>query len=438
MKDMRFIHNLLPKTLFARFILIITVPVLIGQIAANFLFYDRYWHNIPFYTGKLIASEIGELLNNYEVAHTESTKPEQYLNFSYQFIPKATLSTKQKRLSVELEVFKNILNNRINKRNIIYLKNNTIEVLFEFDKGIMKIVFPSKLLMDPTAYIIFVSSIVSLTILFLSISIIFCKKQIKSILELTKAADAFGRGFPYAYKPIGAKEIRYAGIALLKMKERIGRQVAQRTQMLAMISHDLRTPLTRMKLQIELMPDFEEKNDLKEDIETMQNMVDSYLAFVRGEGGEEFQIVSLSDWLKNIIKNKWSSSDITFNIEAKNEKVRIKPNSFERAISNLISNALQYGSKIKISIYHDKNNLILDIEDNGSGIKDEEKRLAFKPFYRSDKSRSLDNNSNVGLGLSIAKEIIIKNYGTILLEDSKELGGLLVRVSLPSQHSRFF
>lgn len=163
-------------------------------------------------------------------------------------------------------------------------------------------------------------------------------------------------------------------------------------QMLAMISHDLRTPLTRMKLQLELMPKSEETNELKEDIETMRQMINSYLDFARGEKGEEFQTVSMTDWLLEFIKAKWAINNIDFKATKELTKVQIKPYSFERMIANIIDNAIKYATKIKISVYATSSQVIIDIEDNGSGIKDEEKMLVFNAFYRSDKSRHLANS----------------------------------------------
>jgi two-component system osmolarity sensor histidine kinase EnvZ len=216
------------------------------------------------------------------------------------------------------------------------------------------------------------------------------------------------------------------------MKDRIERQITKRTQMLAMISHDLRTPLTRMKLQLELMADSEEKEGFKQDIESMQQMINSYLDFARGEGGEEFEVISISPWIAELINKKWRGFDIDFMVIESQTKVQIKPLSFERAISNLITNSIKYATKIKISVYTIGANVIIEIDDNGIGIKDEEKNLSFKPFYRSDKSRSLDNAGNVGLGLTITKEIVTGHYGNISLENSRDLGGLLVKITLPA------
>ncbi len=431
---MLFIHKLIPQTLLARFVLIIIVPTLIGQILAVFLFYDRHWYNVSYYTSNIIANEIISLLeqddNNLLEKNTTETN---YLNLSYQFHQKLNLPRKQPRISEELEIFKNIINVKINKKNIVQINDaGRIEVLFQLTDGLLKITFPAKLLMNPTAYI-FVLWLIFLTILLLSVSLIFSKNQIKSILTLADAADQFGQGITrlQTFKPSGAKEIKKAGIAFLKMKERIEKQISKRTRMLAMISHDLCTPLTRMKLQLELMNKSEETEGLKEDIVIMQQMIKSYLDFARGENGEEDQIIELSSWISNII-NKWSMTNIELIATEQSVYGQIKPTNFERAISNVINNAIKYSTKIKITICSTSTNVIIKIEDNGIGIKDEEKLLVFKAFYRSDKSRSLNNSGNVGLGLAITKEIIIDHSGTISLQDSKTLGGLLVEISLPN------
>ncbi|ABV74923.1 Osmolarity sensor protein EnvZ [Rickettsia akari str. Hartford] len=416
---------------------IIIIPILIGQIVAIFLFYDRHWYNVSYYTSTIIINEIESLIkehrnNSRKITHLS----ENYLNLSYQFQLNKKLSIKQPKLSEPLTIFKNILATKIHEKNIVKLnKENKIEVFLELKDGIiLYITFPAKLLLNPTVYI-FVLWIISLTVILLSVSIIFSKNQIKSILNLADSMDKFGRGVLKGkiFKPSGALEIRKAGLAFLKMKARIEKQITKRTTMLAMISHDLRTPLTRMKLQLELMEESEEIEGLKQDILTMQQMINSYLDFAKGESTEEFEEILLLPWIEHFLDKKWSHVDIEFiklnNID--NSKVRIKPNSFERALSNLIGNAIKYGTKIKISLADNPSTVAIIIEDNGIGIDDTEKHLVFKPFYRSDKARQLDNASNVGLGLAITQEIINDYKGSIYLEDSKDLGGLSVRIEIP-------
>lgn len=429
---MSYIRNLLPKTLLTRFMLIIIVPTLIGQVLAIFLFYDRHWYNVSYYTSNIIANEINSLINNfhiYKVAMPDSRV--DYLNLSYQFYEHEKLPRKQPKLTEELEIFKNILNNKVSLHKIIKDGKDKIIVLVAIDDGVLKIFFSSKILLSPTTYI-FILWLIFLTIVLLSISLVFCKKQINSILELTSAADDFGKGLQstITYKPTGSKEIRRAGFAFIRMKERIEKQVLKRTQMLAMISHDLRTPLTRMKLQLELMDLNEETIGLKQDVISMEQMVNAYLDFTRGEGGENFQIINLSIWLSELIKNKWNSTDISPIIDC-DIQVNIKPFSFERAINNIIDNAKKYATKIDISLHIESIHAIILIEDNGIGIEDHEKDSVFKPFYRSNKSRTIGSSSSIGLGLAITKEIINGHYGNVTLEDSARLGGLKVKIELP-------
>jgi two-component system osmolarity sensor histidine kinase EnvZ len=427
---MHFIHKLIPQTLLARFVLIIIVPTLIGQILAVFLFYDRHWYNVSYYTSSIIVNEISALLEQDNLLE-QNALPTNYLNLSYQFCKNNKFPLVQPKITEELEIFKNILDAKIRKKNVVKInKEGKIEVLFLIKDSTLKITFPTKLLVNPTVYI-FVLWLVFLTIMLLSISLIFSRNQIKSILTLANAADQFGRGIELKYKPSGALEIRKAGFAFLKMKERIEKQIAKRTRMLAMISHDLFTPLTRMKLQIELMEKSEEILELEKDIISMQHMVKSYLDFAQGESGEELQTIDLYSWIPSITKK--CSHDIELLIPP-SSYIQVKVIAFERAISNVINNAIKYSTKIKISVYSNDSNMIIRIEDNGIGIRDEEKLLVLKPFYRSDKARSLNNSGNVGLGLAITKEIIINHRGTITLQDSKKLGGLLVKISLPKGH----
>lgn len=432
---MPYIYKALPKTLLIRFTLIITIPILIGQGLAIFLFYDRHWYNVSYYTSNLIANEIKSLLDNLDantmVSNSGTTG--EFLNLSYKFFPQETPYKKPLKVSEEITIFKNILDLKINKYNIVNVnKNNEIEVFLDLGNSIIKISFSSKLLINPTTYI-FVLWLVLLTFILISISLFFVKNQVKSILSLASAADNFGSELKSIkeYKPSGAQEIRKAGIAFLKMRDRIKKQVSKKTKMLAMISHDLRTPLTRIKLQVEFMNNTEEKELLQQDIRSMQRMIDSYLAFAKGEEIEDFQEVNIISWIENLITDKWSNTNIELLTNKTIIKACIKQHSLERAISNLIDNAIKYATRVKISVYDLLSNLCIEIEDNGIGIKEKEKRLVFKPFYRSSKSRSLNESSNVGLGLTIAREIIREHHGSILLLNSKNLKGLLVRVKLP-------
>lgn len=422
--------NLLPKSLLTRFMLIIIVPVLISQLLAVYLFYKRHWYNVSQNTSHLIATEISELINNLN--SKKIPKQGNYLNLEYFSISSKLPDHLQEKHIEELEIFKKLLQEELGQDGVVVLdQGKNVHLYLQNGAETLMIKLPYKAILNPTTSI-FVLWIIFLTILLLSISLIFSKNQIKSIIELTDAAERYGRGEKTdKYKPSGAKEIRQAGLAFLKMRDRIERQTTKRTQMLAMISHDLKTPLTRMKLQVELMDNSEEKEELQYDIDSMHHMIDSYLDFARGEGGEDFKPTNLNNWISSYIKTKWSENNISLNISHDPIITLIKPHSFQRAISNLIGNAFKYSSKVKISLSSSEDEALIIIEDNGKGIKKDERKSVFKPFYRADKSRSLDNSAGVGLGLAITKEIISGHYGTITLGESKSLKGLLVQIQLP-------
>ncbi|MFK8040296.1 MAG: sensor histidine kinase [Rickettsiaceae bacterium] len=358
---------------------------------------------------------------------------EAFLNLSYRIVSNNNLQGKQSKLSEELRIFKNTLNKQINSNAIIKLEDKKIiKIFIPLDNAdIMQITLPVKLLVSPTTYI-FVLWVIFLTITILIISLLLLRNQIGSILKLVRVADSFGKGLDSeAYQPSGAQEIRLAGIAFLKMRERINKQIAKRTQMLAMISHDLRTPLTRMKLQLELMNQNNEINELKQDVKAMEYITGAYLDFAKGEGGEEFEKVNIYNWLKDLINAQYKHDKILISIDTNEDAmVAIKPNAFNRAITNIINNAKDYATKIALSIYslHYSNLIAIDIEDNGVGIKDKEKQKVFTPFYRGEKS---NKSNNIGLGLAITKEIIAGHYGEIKLKNSNNLGGLLVQITLP-------
>ncbi|GAB4165768.1 MAG: ATP-binding protein [Rickettsiaceae bacterium] len=411
--------------------LIIIIPVLLGQLLAVYLFYKRHWYNVAQNTSNLLTTEIAELINTLKSDGTSEQNGE-YLNLTYSVIPNSSLPSPQQGYPEEIEIFKKAIQAELNQDGVIISEGEKhMDLYLALGRDLLKIKLPYKALLNPTTDI-FVLWIIFLTILLLSISLVFSRNQIRSIIELTNAAERYGRGEKSdKYKPSGAREIRQAGLAFLRMKDRIERQTAKRTQLLAMISHDLKTPLTRMKLQTELMADSEEKEEFQYDLSSMQHMIDSYLDFSRGEGGEDFKTMNICKWINDYLESKWSVHNISKKISEEKIFTLIKPHSFERAMANLIGNAFKYSTKVEISVCSNEEYAVIIIEDNGKGIKKEERQLVFKPFYRADKSRSLDNSPGVGLGLAITKEIISGHYGTIHLDESQSLKGLLVKIQLP-------
>tara|TARA_B100000674_G_C37642784_1_gene824188 strand:- start:15 stop:809 length:795 start_codon:yes stop_codon:yes gene_type:complete len=261
------------------------------------------------------------------------------------------------------------------------------------------------------------------------ISLIFLKNQTRPITNLARAAERFGKGEEInEFKPSGALEIRQAGHEFDKMRKRIERHINQRTEMLSGISHDLRTPLTRMKLQMAFIKDKEIVEKLTEDINEMEKMLNEYLQFTSSSYSEKTQMFNLSELIVNII-NKYNNKNISQNITG---EIYIfgRNNLIKRCLNNLIDNALKYAKKIEISLSRSDKNLHITIDDNGPGIPKKEYENVFKPFYKIDKSRA-DSKSSVGLGLSIASDIVKSHGGNIILEKSK-MNGLRVKIFLPS------
>ena len=435
---MRYIYNIVPQTLLSRFLLIIIIPTILAQMIAVYLFYDRHWYNVVHYTSDLIANEMALLANKISNDDTAAAHAlERYLNVHYIFYPNEKFSHIESTNIEELEILKEALQQKLHTTINVFLSPDENHIVTEFPlkTGIIRAQFQAKALINPTTDI-FVLWILSLTIILLVVSIIFSKNQIRSILSLAHAADQFGRGIKDdKFKPSGAQEIRIAGMAFIRMKDRLEKQITKRTQMLAMISHDLRTPITRIKLQLELMDDKDELKDIASDVESMEHMISSYLDFARGEGGEDTQTVQLCKWIKdNLDAITPQNLQIHFGIFNNKLLTDIKVQAFKRALMNILNNAARYGRTAIISIYKsDTKDIVLDIEDDGSGISDHEKKLVFKPFYRSDKARKIDeHNGNVGLGLAITKEIISGHGGTISMHNGEKLGGLLVRITLPN------
>ncbi|MBR1600493.1 MAG: two-component sensor histidine kinase, partial [Alphaproteobacteria bacterium] len=277
----------------------------------------------------------------------------------------------------------------------------------------------------------FVLWMIGTSLLLFAVAAMFLRVQVRSIAQLASAAEDFGKGINTKFKPYGSVEVRRAGLAFTKMKERILRQISERTQMLAGVSHDLRTPLTRMKLQVAMLPDSKENQEFVQDINEMEKMLDGYLAFVSGEGGEKSSFVDINEMVSGIINKyrKNSNAMIRYSTNYDVSAVQGREQALRRAITNVIENAFHYGNNIAVKLENDDKRLELSIDDDGPGIPEDKRDDVFKAFYRVEGSRNKETGG-VGLGLAIAKDVIVSHGGSIQLSDS-ELGGLRVLISLP-------
>jgi len=275
----------------------------------------------------------------------------------------------------------------------------------------------------------FIAWMIGTSLLLFVVSSLFLRVQARSIKQLAEAAENFGKGVDSSFKPYGSSEVRTAGVAFNKMRERIKRQMSERTQMLAGVSHDLKTPLTRMNLRLAMLPDTEDNAAFREDVVEMQQMLEGYLAFARGEGSEKSVEVDFNFLVSEIV-GKFKM--LGHNIEYEPNQVsplKGRQQALKRAVTNIVSNACYYAKNVKIELQEKNNRLELFIEDDGPGIPEDKREEVFKAFYRLEESRN-KQTGGVGLGLSITKDIIRSHGGTIKLSEGS-LGGLKVEIKLP-------
>jgi len=279
---------------------------------------------------------------------------------------------------------------------------------------------------------IFVAWMLGSSLLLVGIAFILIRNQVRPIERLARAADSFGKGRAVPdFKPYGATEVRRAAQAFITMRERIERHVAQRTEMLAGVSHDIKTPLTRLKLTLAMMPDDADISSMREDIAEMEHMLDDYLAFARGEGGEDASLTDLSELLRDVAcaaERARPKAQIAVTAPA-HVPVSVRRAGLRRVLANLIDNALKHGSRVGVSLTQDERLVEIAIEDNGPGIPEPRREEAFRPFHRLDEGRNLQSGGS-GLGLAIARDIARAHGGDIVLSDSR-LGGLKATVRLP-------
>ena len=428
---------IVPESLFGRFLLIIIIPMVLVPLIATYIFYERHWNSVSRHMTMALAGEVSLLTTMLSDASSnkypsllETANKNLYITASFEkdAAPVINLSTPT---TPPLLLLHEELRTSITHPFTISYSNeeNKIAIDIQLSHGVLHISTTAKRIQNKTTYI-FILWMTGAATLLLAISILFSKNQIRTITRLATAAEKFGRGLEITdFKPEGAKEVRQAAKAFIRMKERIKRQVTKRTEMLAGISHDLRTPLTRMKLQLAMMEDSDEIRAMQLDITEMEKMIQEYLDFVRGEGTEPAAPVHIPSLLKDILSCYGNhSAQISLNIST-DITTLLRKQAMKRTITNLCDNALRYGKHINISAKNTTDELIIIVEDDGPGIPEDKHKTVFKPFSRLDHSRNLDTGG-VGLGMTIARDIVNSHGGNITLGKST-LGGLLVQISLP-------
>ncbi len=312
-------------------------------------------------------------------------------------------------------------------------ENRLVEIRVNHDDAILRFIATRSQTYASNSHI-FLLWMIGTSVILLTVAILFLRNQIRPILRLADAADAFGKGrpFPEDFRPRGAREVRAASQSFIEMRDRITQHVEQRTTMLAGVSHDLRTILTRFKLELAFQPDTPETRSLRTDVNEMQHMLEDYLAFARGDGGEEARPTNLRALLEEIheeAQTYGTSIELKMRRSKQDLVLPLKRNAFKRAVTNLVSNAVRYGDRIVIRAATEGQWLRVEVDDNGPGIPPEERDNVFRPFYRIDKARNQDTG-NSGLGLAIARDIAKSHGGNVTLGTSS-MGGLRAIISVP-------
>ena len=428
------LKNLLPKQLFYRALLIVAAPIIILQITISIVFFDSLWIKTNKGMTRALIGEIKFFIEAYDNEQynkdslTKLFSETQNIKANYvphKMMPKDDFerwfSPMDRTLRRELKSkFNNYWFDTTTFKENIDLKIKYLNGYFQFE-------IPKNRVANSSARI-FALWITLPAFLLIAIALIFLKNQTRPIINLARASEKFGRGEDVGeYRPSGALEIRQAGYEFERMRKRIIRHLNQRSEMLSGISHDLRTPLTRIKLQLAFIKDKQLSNKLSEDVIEMEKMLNEYLQFSKSRSSEKGQKFDLSKLLKDTIK-KYNKKNIIADI-TKNILFHGKKTLINRCISNILDNSLKYAKNIKVNLKKSSNNIILLIDDDGPGIPKNEYENVFKPFYKIDKSRG-ETKSSVGLGMSIASDIIQSHGGNIKLEKSI-LKGLQVRITLP-------
>ena len=432
----------LPRSFFGRTLLIIILPIIVLEAIVGFAFIQRYFEQVTTQLAKSTVLQMNYVLDRYE--NTNNDAKEFFLKeVEKKFDIKLTIVTEKSNSDFFQKHpydFSGITLIKILKTDVpsiehIDLKSDGVVTIFTSlsNKSYLKFEIARERFTASNPHQLLVLMVL-LTIILGFLLLMVLRNQIKPIKTLASVAEAFGKGQSVSYKPTGSIEIRKAGSAFLEMRKRLERQIEQRTQMLSGVSHDLRTPLTRLKLALALKEEDIETKEMLKDIQVMQNILDEFLEFSKNQQTEkvkEISLIDLYEFLKS--NNKNVKENLIWQLSSKNHerKVRLRPNNLLRALSNLIENAVFYGSKIKISVIEKKTRLLIHIEDDGPGIPSEKVKEAVKPFVRLDNSRNLNKPHGVGLGLSIASDLIKIHGGNLHLKKSKDLGGLKASLTLP-------
>ncbi|MBP1844681.1 two-component system osmolarity sensor histidine kinase EnvZ [Rhizobium petrolearium] len=436
----RWLRRRLPTGLYTRSLLIVILPMLLLQTVVAAVFMERHWRMV---TERLSEGTVRDIASIIEVikSYPQDSNYDAItgiagnaLNLTIAVEENGQLPPPRPRPFFSL--LDDVLADQINRQIQMPFWIDTVgdsrlvEIRIKFDSRVLR-VFARRGSTYASNTHIFLVWMIGTALVLVGISILFLRGQIRPILTLAQAAESFGKGqSTEGFSPRGADEIRRAGLAFIQMRERIERQMEQRTTMLAGISHDLRTILTRFRLQLALAGDKPELTGMSQDVEDMQSMLEGYLAFAKSQAEEDFGELRLSELLGKLQSDfALQGKTMTYEIEGEDE-IAVRPNAFARLVGNLVSNSERYANNLHVDARHSAKWLTLTLDDDGPGVPPEAREDVFKPFYRLDEARNL-NASGTGLGLAIARDIARAHGGNVTLAESPQ-GGLRAVVRIPA------
>ena len=434
-----FIKRILPRSLLGRSLLIIVTPLILLQIVLTWVFFARHWDTVTRRLAITLGGDVATIVQYLERHPAPADRRWIFdtaliqMGMRVSFLPDGRLAAAPdttdrtpdswlaKALAERLgQPF------RIDSRT----HENDVQVDVQMSDGLLQVMVQRKRLFSSTVYVV-VLIMIGASLILIAVATVFMRNQVRPIRRLAAAAEAFGKGREAPdYKPQGAAEVRQAADAFLRMQERIRRQIRQRTEMLAGVSHDLRTPLTRMKLQLAMLDPQPEITELTADVAEMENMVEGYLAFARGEGTEKAQPTDISRLLEDVVTTARRNGG-AIDIHTEGPMIlSLRQEAMRRCLTNLVANAARYGDNVSIRAGRRGDSVEIFVDDDGPGVPDGEREEVFKPFYRIDRSRNPDTGG-VGLGLTIAQDVMRSHGGDITLTESAT-GGLRVKLRLPT------
>jgi two-component system osmolarity sensor histidine kinase EnvZ len=438
----RLVSLYMPKRLYARSLIIVIAPMILLQSVVAFVFMERHWATVTQRLSQATVRDIAAIIDLIETYPRDADYTniiriaQDRMQLKVDLLPPDPLPAPGPKpfFSILDDVLSSEITRQINRPFWIDTvgNSNIVEVRVQLENKVLR-VFVRRSQAYASNTHIFLIWMVGTSLVLLMIAIPFLRNQIRPILTLAEAAESFGKGrpMPRDFRPRGAEEVRRAGFAFMQMRERIERQIEQRTAMLTGVSHDLRTILTRFKLQLALSGGkAETKAALDQDIDDMQSMLEGYLAFARGEASEDAGRFDLEAYFEKLDEEARLRKRKLSTTLAGDPDVHVRPNAFARLMSNVIGNAFRYAKTVEVNATHGRGSLLVTIDDDGPGIPADRREDVFKPFVRLDEARNLDA-SGTGLGLSIARDIARSHGGDIILDDSP-LGGLRAIIKVPA------